>query len=223
MRFNFTVQGDPVAMMEAEIDGAERAVTRGIGLASSGLKADWRGQVVSAGLGQRLANTVRANVYPERMQSISAAALVYSRAPVVVDAHDRGALIRSQSGLWLAIPLGPVAKMRGARGIGGKQQYRITPAGWEQKTGRRLRFIYRKGKPALLIDDGTPLVRSYTDPVSWTQRKKLKRTNRRMSVPIFLLVPQAQLRRKMDLDRASNAWGDRLPGLILDNWRDANA
>jgi hypothetical protein len=38
--------------------------------------------------------------------------------------------------------------------------------------------------------------------------------------PIFVLVPQVKLRRKMDLDRDSNKWLDRLPGLIVQNWKD---
>lgn len=218
MRFNFTVQGDPIGLMEAHIDAAEVGVTRGIRIAGEGLKKDWRGQVVASGLGQRLANTVRAQTYPAQGQSIGAAALAYSRAPVVVDAHDRGALIRSAVGLWLAIPLGNVQKMRGATSMGGAPNGRITPAGWEQKTGRKLRFVYRAGKPGLLVDDGTPLGRKYTDPVGWKGSKKGGRRN--VTVPIFLLIPQAKLRKKLDLDTAAEAWGERLPGLILSNWKD---
>lgn len=221
MRFDFRVTGDLCAQMEAEIVAAEHAVTRGIRKAGEGLKSDWRGQIQAAGLGRRLANTIRARGFPEGRESISAASLVYSRAPEVVDAHDRGVLIRSQSGLWLAIPIGPVQKMRGARTIGGRPTGRITPGGWEQKTGRRLRFVYRRGRPSLLVDDGTYMSRGYSDPLGMRLSRKSGRKN--VVVPIFLLVPQAKLRRKMDLDRDSDAWGDRLPGLILANWRDPRA
>ena len=61
-------------------------------------------QVTGAGLGQRLANTIRANRYPRSGESINAASLVFSRAPKIVDAFDRGALIRSKHGFYLAIP-----------------------------------------------------------------------------------------------------------------------
>lgn len=221
MRFDFSVRGDPRALMEEHIDAAERGVTRGIKLAGAGLKKDWRGQLVASGLGQRLANTVRENTYPVRLNSITAASLVFSRAPVVVDAHDRGALIRSSRGLWLAIPIGAAAKMRGAATVGGRPNGRITPAGWEQKTGRNLRFVYRANKPALLVDDGTVRGRRYEDPVNFKGSKRGGRKN--VTIPIFILVPQAKLKRKLDLDGASNAWGDRLPGLILENWRDVDA
>lgn len=212
MRFEFTTSGDPIAIMEAEIDAAERAVTRGVKIAGDGLKNDWRGQVRSAGLGARLANTVRGRTFPDRAVSLSAASLVYTRAPVVIDAHDRGALIRSDRGFYLAIPIAEVQKMRGP---GNK---RITPLGWEQKTGRQLRFVYRKGQPSLLVDDGVALNRNLNDPVRWMGSKRRRRA--RKTTPIFILIPQAKLRRKMDLDRASDAWTDRLPGLIVDNWKE---
>nr|WP_246195371.1 DUF6441 family protein [Paracoccus litorisediminis] len=204
--------------MESQIDAAERGITRGIREAGEGLKTDWRGQVIGAGLGKRLANTVRARGFPSRGQSIGAASLVFSRAPVVVDAHDRGALIRSDRGLWLAIPISEVGRMRGFKGLDNRPGQRITPAGWERRTGRRLRFVYRKGKPSLLIDDGTKLTRDYGTPTDWHRDRGKSRV--RAWKPIFLLVPQAKLRKKMELDRATEAWEARLPGAILKHWRD---
>lgn len=217
MKFRYYVDGDIYRMMEQEIDAAEVGVTRGIRAASEGLKAEWRGQIIAAGLGQRLANTVRAATYPSRLNSISAASLAYSRAPEVVDAHDRGALIRSEKGLWLAIPLGEVAKMRGRKVEGGRASSRITPRGWELRTGMALRFVYRPGKFPLLVTDGR------TNKAGRAVRSRSKTGKGLQTIPIFILVPQVKLRRKLDLDRASDAWGERLPGLILDNWRDTDA
>lgn len=227
MRFEFRPEGSGKDQMEAHIRNGERAVKRGVKKAGDGLKKDWRGQVVAAGLGRRLANTVRGAVFPPAQDSLRAAALVYVRpggkhgasAAEVVDAHDRGALIRSQEKFWLAVPIGKnVQRMRGDRGR------RITPGGWERKTGRRLELIPRKGNPPLLVDVGAPLRRRPSDPLSWKSSaysrwerrgKKLARTWK----PIFVLVPQVKLRRKMDLDRDSNKWLDRLPGLIVQNWK----
>lgn len=217
MKFRYFVDGDIYRMMEQEIDAAEAGVTRGIRAAAEGVKAEWRGQIIAAGLGQRLANTVRAATYPSRLNSISAASLAYSRAPEVVDAHDRGALIRSELGLWLAIPLGEVAKMRGRKVEGGRASARITPRGWELRTGMSLRFVYRPGKFPLLVTDGR------TNKAGRAVRSRSKTGKGLQTIPIFILVPQVKLRRKLDLDRVSDAWGDRLPGLILDNWRDTDA
>lgn len=53
-------------------------------------------------------------------ESLNAAALVWSNAPVIVGAHDTGPLIRSRNGFWLAIPTPATGKStRGGR---------ITPA-----------------------------------------------------------------------------------------------
>lgn len=237
MRFDFkiTTEGDLQKMMLQEILAAEIAVTKGVHVAGQGLKRDWRGQVRSSGLGSRLANSVRANTYPSPgvTESINAASLVYAQpnkglgasAAEVLDSHDRGALIRSNSGFWLAIPIDPkVQKMR-ARDLQGRGNRRITPSGWEHKMGRRLELVPRKGRHPLLVDTGIPIARNSTDPINW-QSSKYKnwvskgRKRAKKWTPIFVLVPQTKLRKKLSLDEASDRWGDRLPGLILENWKE---
>jgi hypothetical protein len=92
------IQGDIRAMMLAEVEVAERAVTAGVYEAASGLQQDWRGQITGAALGRGLANSIRKKLYPTTGASIRAAAVVYSNASNVVDAFDRGVLIRSKTG-----------------------------------------------------------------------------------------------------------------------------
>lgn len=235
MRFDLKIspEGDLRKAMLQEILAAEIAVTRGVRVVADGLKRDWRGQVRASGLGARLANAVRSNVYPNGTESIRAASLVYAQpnqglgasAAEVLDAHDRGALIRSERGFWLAVPIAPdVQKMR-ARDLSGRGNYRITPSGWELKTGRRLELVPRPGRHPLLVDTGIPLARRPGDTLDWQSSRYKKwvaggRKRSRIWKPIFVLVPQTKLRKKMDLDRASDAWGDRLPGAILENWRE---
>ncbi len=77
---------------------------------------DWRAQITRAGLGHRLPRTIRNRTYPTSGDSINAAAFIWSNAPEILNAHDRGALIRSKSGFWLAIPTEAAGKgPRGAR------------------------------------------------------------------------------------------------------------
>ena len=135
--------------MRAEVAAGQKAVS--VTMAAGGrqpeirlARADHR-----RGLGQRLANTIRSQTYPKGRNSLDAAALVWSNAPVIIGAHDTGPLIRSGSGFWLAIPL-PAA----GKALGGK---RITPGMWEQKTGLRLRFVYRSRGPSLLVADAVRL------------------------------------------------------------------
>lgn len=204
MKIEIDIESDLAALMAAEIAAGERAVTAAMRQAGAGLKRAWRGQIAAAGLGARLANTIRSETFPKVGASLDAAALVWSKAPEIVGAHDAGPLIRSRSGFWLAIPT-PAA----GRGIEGR---RITPGGWERRTGLRLRFVYRRTGPSLLVAEGRLNARGR----AVASRSK---TGRGLaSVPIFLLVPQVKLRKRLDLARDTEAAHDSLPGLIVGNW-----
>lgn len=190
------VQFDPnlVALMQAEIAAGEKAVSEAMRDAGSSLKSAWRSQITGAGLGTRLGNSIRLASFPKSGDSLNAAALVWSNAPVIIGAHDTGPLIRSKDGFWLAIPT-PAA---GKSTKGG----RITPGEWERRTGLRLRFIYRRRGPSLLVAEG-----------------RLNSKGRGVAtVPIFLLVPQVKLRKRLDLARDAGRVMDGVPGRIVANW-----
>ena len=200
-----------VAVIVADVlKGAEEAVTRGVRQAGEGLKHDWRAQLTSARLGQRLANSIRGEHYPKGRSSISAAALVFSRAPKLIDAFDRGVTIRAKNGLWLAIPTPAAGRARGGK--------KITPRAWEQRTGRRLRFVYRRGVPSLLVAEQARITKR---GLAVASRSKTGRGA--VTAPIFLLVPQVHLRKRLDLDRAARSWEGRLPELVVANWPELKA
>ena len=115
MKLGFEISPDLLAAMEQEIKAGERAVTRAMQAAGQELKADWRAQITRAGLGARLARTIRNQAYPKRGESLEAAALVWTKAPQIIGAHDSGPLIRSKSGFWLAIPTEAAGKGRARR------------------------------------------------------------------------------------------------------------
>src|SRR6056297_3452540 len=190
--------------MAAEVAAGERAVTAAMREAGTGLKTAWRLQITGAGLGPRLANSIRNQNFPRSGESLDAAALVWSKAPVIVGAHNTGPLIRSKDGFWLAIPT--EAAGRGLRG--GK----ITPGEWERRRGLRLRFVYRRRGPSLLVAEG----RLNSRGLGVASRSKTGRG--RTTVPIFLLVPQVKLPKRLDLDRDAERAHDSVPGLIVANW-----
>ena len=195
---------DLVAMMAAEIKAGERAVTAATREAGNSVKTVWRGQITGAGLGQRLDNTIRSEQFPKGQPSLSAASVVWSKAPVIVGAHDTGPLIWSRSGFWLAIPT-PAA---GKSSRGG----RITPGEWERRSGLRLRFVCRRMGPSLLVAEG----RLNNKGRAVASRS---RTGRGVTtVPIFLLVPQVKLRKRLNLARDAARAQDRLPGAIVAHW-----
>lgn len=209
--FSIKVTQDLKRDMERETLKAQKATTRAIRLAGSRLQGSWRQAIRGAGLGNRLANTVRLKVYPETKPSLNAAALIWTKAPKIVDAFDKGVLIRSRSGFWLAIPL-PHVRLKG------RNNRKITPLEWEERTGRRLRFVYRPGRAGLLVDDGTYRDRKTADPMSFSLRRKVGRRN--LTIPIFVLVRQAKLPKRLNLDPLTQLAIQQVPGLIVTGWRE---
>lgn len=207
MKLGIDITPDLATLMATEIKAGEKAVTAAMRKAGSDLKQDWRGQITQAGLGRRLANSIRFATYPRSGKSLDAAALVWSKAPEIIGAHDTGPLIRSKDGFWLAIPLPAAGK--GARGKA------LSPGEWERRRGLRLRFVYRRRGPSLLLADG----RLNNRGLGVASRAKTGRG--RASVPIFLLVPQVKLPKRLDLGRDTQKVQAAVPGLIVAKWVNA--
>jgi hypothetical protein len=204
VKLRLETSGSIAADMRAEFLAGEKAISDAIRGAALSLKTDWRGQITGAGLGIRLARTIRSEEYPKGRPSLNAAALIWSKAPVILGAHDTGPLIRSKRGLWLAIPTAAAGKStRGGR---------ITPAEWERRRGAPLRFIYRARGPSLLVAEG----RLNSRGLGVASRAKSGRGL--ASVPIFLLVRQVKLTKRLDLAKAAEVALGRIPGAIVANW-----
>ena len=218
MKLKLAIDPDIVALMAAEVAAGERAVTTAMREAGTGLKSAWRTQITGAGLGTRLANSIRSASFPKSGESLNAAALVWSNAPVIIGAHDTGPLIRSKNGFWLAIPTPAAGKStRGGR---------MTPGEWERRTGLRLRFIYRRRGPSLLVAEGRLNTNGrafgrFTRPHGGhgpASPSRSKTGRRLVTAPIFLLVPQVKLPKRLDLARDAELAHDAIPGLIVANW-----
>lgn len=200
MRLVATVDQKLPAWAEEHIDVWARAVTQGVAETAKAVQTNWRAQV-GAVLGKRLAGSIRQQVFPKGQPSPNAAALVWSKAPEIVGAHERGALIRSQNGFYLAIPT--EAAGRGGRGV------RLTPGEWEARRGIRLRFVYRQNGPSLLVADGA---RVNARGLGVASRSKTGRGV--ATVPIFILVPQVRLKKRLDLQAAAREGAMSLPARI---------
>ena len=82
----------------------------------------------------------------------------------------------------------------------------------QRRRGLRLRFVYRRRGPSLLVADG----RLNNRGLGVASRSKTGRG--RATVPIFLLVPQVKLPKRLDLDRDAERAQEAVPGLIVANW-----
>jgi hypothetical protein len=198
--------------LKAEIRDAERVVTAGIREATDGLKTELRRQITSAGLGSRLANTLRSEVYPKGQPSIGAAGYVWSKAPRLVRLYAEGAVIRSKQGLFLAIPT-PTA------GRFGDNRHKITPGAWERIHGLRLRFVYRRSAPSLLVAENVRLTARGRAANIGRLGDPFTRLAGRTTVPLFILVPQVTVRKRLDVDGAAQKWIRALPQLVLQQWQ----
>lgn len=206
----FAALGEAVRRdLEAEAGRIARAVEAGVGDAGEGLKQDLRKQVLTAGLGVRLARAWRSRTYPN--EGHDAASLVWSKAPHIVRVFDEGTVIKSRNGFWLAIPTPASPK----RGVGGK---RINPSNFPEHRFGPLRFVYRRGRPSLLVVDGVR-VNASTGRVGRRAKGGAFTKSGRMkagmsTVVMFVLVPQVRMPKRLDVERAAAKWTRALPLLI---------
>ena len=216
MRLDAAIEGSLERHMRSEMRAAERAVVSGIGRATDGLKREMRAQVAAAGLGRRLANSWRGRLYENR--KLDAAGLVHTRAPMIMRAHDEGAVIRGRNGRFLALPTAGAPR----RGVGGR---RISPATFPVQRFGPLRFVDRgAGRPPLLVVDHvrigarTGRVGRRAKGGGYTRRGRLK--TGMTTVVMFVLVPQVRLRKRLDFEHAAARWQARLPDLVIAGWKD---
>jgi len=166
-------------------------------------KLAYRGAVRGAGLGDRLANTVRVDIYPKSasVRTHSPAVVVWSKAPKILFAFATGVTIRHHDGLWLAIPTDSTPR-RGGRPA--------TPEEVEGIFDQDLIFIKGRGGQMLAFIDKS-------------LRGKLKRARAKgRSVDIkasfdrlvlmFVMVRQVRLKKRIDWQGITDAlaadWAD---------------
>ncbi len=199
MRLEAAITGNLRAYIEAQKNAAETAVTEGVREIATRIKDDLRAQVVNAGLGNKLAKTWQAKIYPKNQKSISAAGVVTSKASKLIRAFDNGILIRSARRVFLAIPTENAPK----RGIGNK---RINPTNFPEHRYGKLKFVYVSSTLSLLV-------------VNVRSKRKNEPSN---NVVMFALVPQVKLGKRLDYQSVVNRHVPQLPSTILANWPETS-
>jgi hypothetical protein len=237
MRIRAAIVGDLEKFMKMELQAAGVGVLRGVTETSLRVRDRLRDQVASAGLGPNLEKAWRSNVYENR--TIDAAALVYSKAPLIHSAFDEGAeIFPSGRRKWLAIPTPECRALFGYRAggslgtRGGNRRRALSPANWpgnvdtggttdQQRRSRRraaqygtLRPVWRSRPPHLLVVDDVRANRA--GQLTRARRAKsggyLKGTT---TVVMFWLVPMVRLKKRLDLSEVSDWAGRELPNAIL--------
>jgi hypothetical protein len=232
MRLTASIGNLRQALVE-EVRAGERAASRAVRQETEALKQELRTQVTAAfgGKARGIANAWRAQVFPRTGVSLRAAGLVWTKTPLVIDAFERGALIRAKGGRkFLAIPTGFNAA-RGWRGRGDKG-LRVTPAQMVA-SGQAFLRPFKSGRGfvwCLPLRAGeqtrrrrrTQLIAGGVAEIGTGNRKGREAWARgllaRGMVPMFLLLPQVKLTKRLDVRGASLSALRRLPGRFVAAW-----
>jgi hypothetical protein len=190
---------------------AARRITALVRRETRRLEKALEAQVRTAGLSEALARTWQSRVFPEKSDSINAAGLVWTKAPLPMRAFAEGATIVPRNGRYLAIPTAwnRQGGRRGAKPVVTPQQMvaakgqafvirskrrsdvriwalRAAPGG----TTRRNRFAVRVGGIATVNT-----ARRKVAELAQAQADILKRG----FVPMFVLVPRVVIRRRLNV------------------------
>ncbi|WP_137803395.1 DUF6441 family protein [Caulobacter sp. 3R27C2-B] len=211
-------------MTELERDVAD-AVTDATAEGTELLKQDLRADTADH-LSVRLAKSWRSRLYPMGQSSLDPAGWVWTKVPKLVDAFDRGVTIKSASGLWLAIPT-PAAGAKGytrdsvGRAYGARPKLeRVTPGGFERRTGLRLRFVFKSRRVSFLVVDGARYdSRGRAAPLKARGRHARLYRDGGKTIVVFILVPQAKLKKRLDVAGAAARAEARMPALLTKHWR----
>ena len=219
MRIGGSVEGDLAGILADDATAIASDLQRGMAAATGALQADLRNQVRAAGLGAGLEKAWARADYPNanRLQGLSPAGLVYSKAVLLHSVFSEGATITAKSGRYLAIPTREAEALgyassgqnRGGKGVGsierrasmvrdaiarlGKENVAILPA----KSGRKL-VVYK-------VPAGRGAGRSFK-----VRGERGVGFRRGATVPLFILVPQVRLRPRLDVEAARLRARDRL-------------
>jgi hypothetical protein len=147
-------------------------------------------------------------VFPKGEPSLRAAALIWTKAPHILSAHEQGVTIRARDGFWLAIPLPAAGKAGGGANF--------TPGTWQFAKGKKLRFVPTGPGKAVLVADDVRINRRGAAIKRRRKSGKLADT----AVPIFALVRQVKLPKRLSLFPAAERIAASVPGNIVANWRE---
>ncbi|MDD9738430.1 DUF6441 family protein [Marinovum sp. SP66] len=206
-RLGAALEGNLSDFLSEELDVAERAVTSGVKRRATRLKEALRADVIAGGLGRRLSRSWQQKNYPGHGSSLGAASMVFTKAETLIEAFDAGATVKSSDGFFLAIPTPSAPKL-------GNDRKRINPSNFPEHRFGPLRFVYRRHGASLLVVDNQRARKGKSGGYALSRSKKALRTGEGLhTVPMFWLVPQARLRRRLNVKAVTQMVA---PGLASD-------
>lgn len=164
-----------------------------------------RQDVIAGGLGEKVANAWRADVYPRSTstRTHAPAVFVYTRAPKIVLAFSQATTIRGKNGVFLAIPTEHTPR-RGRR--------LATPVEVEAMFNQDLIFRHGRGGQMLAFVD---VIRARSGKGFRRATKRRTRDGRENElVLMFVMVRQVHLRKRLDTMRIFDDLGQEWPDIF---------
>ncbi|WP_380873593.1 hypothetical protein ACFB49_42510 [Sphingomonas sp. DBB INV C78] len=173
--------------LRTEADKLTRAV---LGVGADSVRASTRNlerkfeDVTRGAVGGKLWRAWSSEAFPRTGPAKDPAGTVFlkggARTRGAVDFFTKPGRIVGKRGQFLAIPTAAAGPRGRARDL--------TPGEWERRNGARLRFVYRRGRPSLLVlDEGVLSGKGKIGRLNSEKRRATGRGN--TTVVIFVLMP----------------------------------
>jgi len=182
------------AYLTGERTRLAEGVTAAVNAAGRGLQRELRAQTEVA-LGSKLGRAWDFRAYPNKRASLGAAALVYSKAAAIHEAFNADTtIIAGRSFLVIptehaiAMGFGKLAEARGSFGrysAGSGKKWGRLEAASRQLGAKKLATVRTRGGNLLVL---------------------YRPARRAPAVPLFVLVPQVTLRKRLDIDGPAERW-----------------
>ena len=210
MRIITTLISDVAKGLERDLEHRKIAQAEGLRRTARGMEQELESATLAAGLG-RLSRSWASAAYPRKGKgSLSASAEIYVKGShhtqAAMHAFTHGVTVRSANGMFLLIPTENAPKV----GLGRDRDKLLAAA--EARYGR-LRFVYRRGKPSLLVADNVRARGGKRGGFAAASAKAVGAGNV-ATIVVFILVPLATIRKRFSIQPIANKWISSAPALI---------
>jgi len=221
MRLDAKTIGDLRKNLRKEREVIKRISVQSTKEATNGLKKELRTDVVGAGFGTRLSNTWRSKLYDDsKGPEVDVKGFIYSRAPEIIESFDQGVVVRPKNGgRYLAIPTKNIPRHI-SRGKG-KKRANITPKLYRERKGELSLIKSKKGHLFLIAQrqatysKKTGEFRGLRKP----SKRSLETGNNLVSTVMFILIPQAKMPKKLDVDKIADLWSAKHIDLMIKKYK----
>lgn len=210
MRFGMSIIGDIKKDIDRNISQFERSQRDAVKFSGDGMKNGWRRQVAQAGLGEKLPKSIRSKFYANRDDG-NPASMVFTKAPKIMRAFDKGINISSRRGKYMAIPT-KFAPKKGVSSARGNFRSKVTPQNFPWHKFGKLEFVpEHNGRPAMLV------VKNLRQSISKKSGKFIgyRKVSSRYkgtveTVPMFILVPRVKMPDLLSVPELAEQWDKKM-------------